>query len=383
MKKSTNINTFKKGITFLLSAVLFLSSFAVTGCGDYYPDYDLPDDTGKVTSSKTNNTEPVEQKETVSSGSFNEQGQFEFNPEAINQFYANEIKSKPEQVELAKIILRAVYNLEATIELTDEYEKEDFDQALRLARFSNPMLSCVDFVSEDYKSIELLYYPPSEADIVLDETTPTEEVGKEFREFEAFVTETINNNISSEDSKTEQAKKIYSVLVNECELDYEAEKEFNLFVNNGQDFISCNNPDIIDVTNTHKLPFWSYLGLYQFFLTQLDIEYICVLGAGPYQETEYEKINEYTHEIEFAWFWTIITDGANSYNTDILMEKILLDSQRESNPSRESDLIFFGMSDETRKKTFNFVNRKYVMTMNPLAQVDKQVEFPACKTDYK
>ena len=65
------------------------------------------------------------------------------------------------------------------------------------------------------------------------------------------------------------------------------------------------------------------------------------------------------------------------------MEKILLDSQRESNPSRESDLIFFGMSDETRKKTFNFVNRKYVMTMNPLAQVDKQVEFPACKTDYK
>lgn len=381
--KTRSLNSIKKGMSFIISTVLIFSVLSVSGCNNFKP-FDLPEEGVENTSENNGKIEesinPVEPENT---DSFSD-GQFVFNPEAINQYYLDELKDKPIQIKLAKRILKAVYDLETEFELTGEYEceEEDFVQALRLARLSNPMVNCTSVSLNDSNTVKIVYYPPYSQSFDSDDNSYKDEVGNDFREFELFVTETINKIISFEDDSIERAKKIYSVLVNELELDYDAERIINTNGSVSENIIECNNTDIIKVPETGKLPFWSFMGLYQFFLTQLDVEYICVVGGGDYNETEFEKINEYKLELEFVWFWTIITDGGNAYNTDILMDKIALDSQRESNASRESDLLFFGMSDDTRKKSFNYQARKLVMTMYPLKQIDKQIDLPECKTDY-
>ncbi len=93
-------------------------------------------------------------------------------------------------------------------------------------------------------------------------------------------------------------------------------------------------------------------------------------------------INDYTKISKGAWVWDLVVDGDNVYNCDILMDKIALDTQRADKKDYESDMIYFGMRDKTRKESIDFQNRRIAQTMDQAAMAQKS-NLPDCEEDYK
>ena len=61
------------------------------------------------------------------------------------------------------------------------------------------------------------------------------------------------------------------------------------------------------------------------------------------------------------------------------MDKMALDSQRESFEEYESDMLYFGMSDERRQKSFTIYFTRGFETVNPV----NSTSVPVCEEDYK
>ena len=80
-----------------------------------------------------------------------------------------------------------------------------------------------------------------------------------------------------------------------------------------------------------------------------------------------------------GWAWLVVYDGDNSYNCDIILDKIALDVQRETFEGYESELIYFGMSDKKRDESFKVYYELVLQTLNPVGAQG----LPKCENDYK
>ena len=65
------------------------------------------------------------------------------------------------------------------------------------------------------------------------------------------------------------------------------------------------------------------------------------------------------------------------------MDKMTLDYQRENDEERESEMVYFGMSDKKRKESVDYQSRGISQTTNPVAQLNTSAKIPACAEDYK
>ena len=106
-------------------------------------------------------------------------------------------------------------------------------------------------------------------------------------------------------------------------------------------------------------------------------------GGGPEYDVPADSIKEALDITHGSWIWFIVKDeDNNNYNCDILMDKMLLDDQRKSKADYESDMVFFGMSDETRDKSLKNLGAYIALTMDPIKN-EQNARNIKCEKDYK
>ena len=403
MKKTENTRqncNLKRGISLLLSFMMSFVFLMANGCDNKpaviedYPDtqpvstVDTGD--GNVTVEifeEGDTTGNAEEKKRADDSLF-DSGAFIYNPEAINPTYEEEMKNKQESYKAAKNILKAVYNRETVFELTgdDEVDEMDFNRGLKLARYSSPMVSCIDITITDKNTYKISYFPVLSEDHseLYESDTDMADVERKYTAFEEYVAEAINNNITADDDYMERAEKIYKFMMDDIELVYDEEiLEQAAYTNPFPLMMAFYDTNILDVPETHKLNHWQFMLLYDFFLTQLNVKHIIVAGWGAVIDAPVESISEAYDITQDSWSWMIITDeNDNSFNCDILMDKMVLDEQRKAQADYESDMLFFGMSDKTRKESVDLRGRAFGLTMDSIKN-DSNPKFPQCKEDYK
>lgn len=378
----------KKSLSILLSLVFSFSFLMAGGCTEKAVIEDYPE----MSSPSTSDTDDETQEEAPDSSenaplvefdSLFSEGRFIYNPEAINPTYKKELENKPLTVSIAKTIMNAVYNLDTEFVLTgDEKDIHEFEKGFKLACWSSPLVNCVDITTDDYETFTIVYFPEYSDDGSAEGNV--EEAKAKFEEYEDFVEGLINDNITDTDNYMQRAEKIYKALIEEIDIEHDLENlDIAVFQTNPmEETVAGLNFAFVDVVNTKKLTMWEFVQLYSFFLTELNVEHITIFGGGTaYNEQECEIINDYMIKLKGTWVWTLVTDGDNVYNCDILMDEMALEEQRKGKEDYESDMIYFGMSDKTRKESIIFTNRRYAMTMNQ-AQQTQSANLPTCQEDY-
>ena len=119
-------------------------------------------------------------------------------------------------------------------------------------------------------------------------------------------------------------------------------------------------------------------------MSELNIEHYVIVGGGDAEDTDVptESIAETLELVRGNWIWFIVKDEDNkAYNCDILMDKMLLDEQRKTKEDYESDMVYFGISDKTRKESIDFLGRYNAITMNSNTQ-NYGKDLPDCEEDY-
>ena len=400
MKKTdkTRLGTnFKRGLSLGLSIVMTFAILMANGCEkaktiEDYPEvqFIVDDETDNVDVPEViEDEEIVVAEETIKReyDSIYETGTFVFNPEAINPVVKEEMKNKEASVKTAKNILKAIHEHKTEFELTgdDEVDEMEFNRGFKLARTTSPMARCVDITIVETNKYRISYFPTASENgmEILEGDTEMSEVENRLNAFEEYITETINNNITADDDYMERARKIYKVLIEDIELvEDEQALENSVYGNPMYDIRDSYDTDIIDVPETKKLNHFQFISLYDFFLSELNIEHYVVVAGGEDTDVPTESIAETLELVKGNWIWVIVKDEDNkAYNCDILMDKMLLDEQRKTKEDYESDMVYFGISDKTRKESIDFLGRYNAVTM-----ISNTMNYgnglPDCEEDY-
>ena len=378
-KKGSNL---KRSLSLTVSLLMSFVFLMTNGCNNTktiedYPEIPVsqnvePDD-GEVTAVNDEDTsEKVVAEDTVKRGydSIYDTGTFVFNPEAISIQYTEEMKNKEASYKAAKIILKALDECKEQIELTEEDGIDDmeFNRGLKLARINSPMAACVDINMTEPNIYKISYFPTLSEDNreIYESDTDIAEVERKYTAFKEYVTDAINNNITADDDYMERAAKIYKFMIENIELEQDNEfLETAALTNPMTLMLESYDTDIIDVPETQKLDYGHFLLLYDYFLTQLNVEHVIDVGGGREYDVPTDSIKEAMDIIHGNWLWIVVTDEEQySYHCDILMDKMLLDEQRKSKSDYESDMVFFGMSDDTRNKSIKMLGSYIALTMN-------------------
>ena len=404
MKKTnkTRLGTnLKRGMSLGLSIVMSFAFLMANGCEkaktiDDYPEVQVivDDETDNVDVPEViEDEEVVVAKETINRGydSIYDTGTFVFNPEAVNPAIKEEMKNKETSYKIGIDILNAIHEHKTEFEITgdEEVDELDFNRGFKLARITSPMATCVDITMVDTNKYKINYFPAVSADgsidIEFDEDTDMSEVENRLNAFEEYVTEMINNNITADDDYMQRAKKIYKALIEDIELVHDTEilEKANLS-NPMYDIRDSYDTDIIDVPETKKLNHYQFLFLYDYFLSELNVEHYVILSRTLEEEYAFDWLNEDMESSGGIWAWIIVNDeDNNSYICDILMDKLLLDEQRKTKEDYESDMAFFGMSDKTRSESFDYLGGYLAVTMNGNNSTGNGSSgVPKCENDY-
>ena len=390
-------SNFKRGISLLLSFMMSFVFLMANGCEKAKTIEDYPE-VQVIVDDETDNVdvpEVIEDEEIVVAeetikreyDSIYETGTFVFNPEAINPVVKEEMKNKEASVKTAKNILNAIHEHKTEFELTgdDEVDEMEFNRGFKLARLASPMARCVDITIVETNKYKISYFPTASENgmEIFEGDTEMSEVENRLNAFEEYITDTINNNITADDDYMERARKIYKVLIEDIELVEDVQAlENSGYANPMEDLRNSYDTDIIDVPETKKLNHFQFIYLYDFFLTELNIEHYVIVAGGEDTDVPTESIEEVLELVRGNWIWFIVKDEDNkAYNCDILMDKMLLDEQRKTKEDYESDMVYFGISDKTRKETIDFLGRYNAITMNSNTQ-NYGKDLPDCEEDY-
>ena len=144
----------------------------------------------------------------------------------------------------------------------------------------------------------------------------------------------------------------------------------------------ANRRTIVEGTLDKKLDQMEIARLYRFILSQLNIECYAVQASGTYYKQDDEKLDAFMKDA-YLNYWNVVVADGKAYNCDLFYEIAILDTQRNENPNATADMTYFGMSDETRKKSFN-VSKSSLKTLNTYMFEDQpsDVIIPECLEDY-
>lgn len=384
-------------ITSALCAFMLIGNVACAPKTVDFEDYPTPVAVEKtVEEGSEEGEEEVEEKPVVQDlpeelrpepDTLRERGQYVYNPTAIHPAYREQVKENTRIIRVAKIIMQSVYDLEDIIDLKDEEEctSAEFKLAYQLAAISSPLVNVAYINYDDMENITITYFPSVEYDefneVVYGEESNKDAAKDTFENFENYVTETINNNLTGDSTDAERAEVIYTQIIKDLTLKYSdnedaASIEDQVQGLDGQQDVGKYS--LVDQVYAGELDFSSFVMLYQFFMTQLNINCLVVGAMADYQPQNFSKIDA-EMEGSSGWFWEIITVEDKSYNCDILFDKMALDSQREEFEDYEPDLKYFGMSDATRDKSVKVYYKQIGTNIIPT----KGISVPQCPDDLK
>ncbi|MCR4928963.1 MAG: hypothetical protein K5988_03090, partial [Lachnospiraceae bacterium] len=287
-------------------------------------DYPTPIETEvKVDDGNEEEGEEVEEKPVIQDlpeelrpdpDTLRERGTYVYNPTAIHPAYREQVKENTTIIRVAKIIMQSVYDLEDTIDLKDEEcTSAEFKLAYQLAAISSPLVNVAYINYDDMDNITITYFPSVEYDefneVVYGEESNKDAAKDIFENFENYVTETINNNLTGDSTDAERAEVIYTQIIKDLTLKYSdnedaASVEDQVKGLDGQQDVGKYS--LVDQVYAGELDFSSFVMLYQFFMTQLNINCLVVGAMADYQPQNFSKIDA-EMEGSSGWFWEIIT----------------------------------------------------------------------------
>ena len=399
------LENLKRFLSFMMSALLTFLVFAGSGCNNAKTIEDYPEPTTVTASSDTGNGDeantasqngekPVEKEEEIldesllpEPDSLREKGVFEYNPTALNPVFKMEMKNNPKIVRVAKEILSAVHEAKPTFELSGDLSCTEAEMKLAraLAELSSPVCYCVDIDTEDFETYTLSYFPSYEEDHFGDETMTgaiSEEEAKE--KIDAYIEiceKLINETVTDKDDDMQRAAKIYKKIIETYEFEYPNSAEENMEDSEGMVTESYETEDyVVSQIISGKMHAWQFLEFYEALMVQLNVNTMMIGSMGKYHDQSFTLLDKTMDEDNDGGFvWMIVMVDDKAYHCDILMDKMALDSQRESFEEYESDMLYFGMSDETREKSFTMYYTQIFESINPV----NKTSVPKCEEDYK
>lgn len=415
------MNTAKRFLTQLTAVTLAICVIFLSSCapkkidGEEYPGFVPIEET--VTEKKVEEKEiPVE--DIVEKGGmtdsefeelikipdpFEETGKFQFCPGAIPENYARQYREKPEIVFVAKQMLTAVYNGASEFSIAPEYELSTDEAWLaeELAAKACPLADACSIGAhlEDPLTYSVIYMPKN--DIVLDENGDIDDERSSFTDMDAveakkvigdftdFVKSLIDRNIKKEDSDMEKAEKIYEALVKEVAYREKRPYEDSMYIEfteEGMEALRGETTLVEDIINDHatsknRIPF-----LYQYILTQLNIECMTVTSSGAYVSQGYEKLDKEMGS-DGRLVWNVIVIDGIPYNCDMAFDMIVYEAEKGANKDYEPVMKYFGMSDSTRAQSFVITSRDNLYLYDPNISYEWENPprdmVPECPKDYQ
>ena len=394
----------KTVISYLLSAAFVFTMFAGSGCNNAKTIVDYPEpvsitettgtetnDEGKTTAN--NNTQPVEEEETLDEAllpnydSLKETGVYEFNPVAVNPVYKMEMKNNPKVIRATKEILAAVHDAKPSFELSGDISctEAEFKIARALAELSSPVVYCVDFETEDLETYTIKYFPSYESDEfgddILTGSISEDDAKEKIDAYKELCEKTINSAVTDKDDDMQRAAKIYKTLIENFEFVYPDPEEEN--VDDSEDGMITESYEtqdyVVDQIISGKMHSWQFLEFYEALMVQLNVNSMMVGALGQYHEQNFALLDKTMEINDGGYVWTIIKYDDKAYHCDILMDKMALDSQRENFEEYESDMLYFGMNDDKRNKSFTVY---YTQVFEAISPVNK-TSVPKCEENYE
>lgn len=386
----------KKILATILTVSASFSLFATTACikpktvnADEYPSIETANVDNDDTDTKdTDNEDDLPNEDDAVKApvdTLRVKGEFEFNPTAIHPAYLECIKDNPKIVTMSKCILQSIYDVEDTVDLSSVADptSAEFKIALDLAEFSSPIVSTVYIEYSDMEDIKIIYFP-KESDGESEDSTLVDgyerkDVIEIYDNFRIYITDTINNNLTDENTDLERAEIIMREMVDKLTLYYPPEDEDSL----EEEEMSAEEWEMYQITlvesvSEGNISDWALIELYQFFMTQLNIKSLIVGCQGGYQPQGCETLDDIM-KMRGGWAWNVVTvEDDKSYICDLIFEKIYLDDQRKTVEDYEPELKYFGMSDKKRDESFQVYYKRVMFAITPT----KTIQVPVCEKNY-
>ena len=400
-----NLKRISKTVTsYLLTAAFVITMFAGSGCNkpktieDYPEPVSISETTGTETEDEgktavENDTKPAEEEEKLDEAllpeydSLRETGVYEFNPVAVNPVFKMEIKNNPKVIRATKEILAAVHDAKSSFELSGDLActEAEFKIARTLAELSSPVVYCVDFETEDLETYTIKYFPSYESDEFGEEfltgSISEDEAKEKIDAYKEICEKTINGAVTDKDDDMQRAAKVYKALIENFEFEYpDPEEESMDDSEEGMITESYETEDyVVSQIISGKMHAWQFLEFYEALMVQLNVDSMMVGALGQYHEQKFPLLDKAMEINDGGYVWTIIKYDDKANHCDILMDKMALDSQRENFEEYESDMLFFGMSDDKRNKSFTVYYTQVFESISPV----NATSVPKCEEDYE
>ena len=403
----------KRIFTLIISVITVFSLLPLTGCEKEkkIEDYPEPEIIETENTSPSEMTEIMEVAEDFSDEMTEEEfeeliaipdpfesNHFVYCPDAIPVSLARGFRDKPKIIINAKYILQAVYEGKNNVEVPekDAISNHDFQAAIDLAKLSNPIAAGIDGGnSEDGTAFFIMNFPriilhgdEVAGDEVEVEEADADEIKSKSESLLDYVVDTINNNVSPEDSDIEKAEAVYKALASDF-TPVMREQNVTEYVidDDGTAYVQPTlSHTLIEDFPKGELDNLEISQLYQFILTQLNIECMTVASYGNYTSQNVEELDEL---MSGNWYevWNVVVCDGKAYNCDLFFEIAVLQKQRIKNQYADPDMTYFGMSDALRNKSFEANKEKLAeyTFKDPYETEACQVKgsiVPVCAEDY-
>lgn len=331
----------RKRITAIICALSMIG--AIAGCGKTTVVEEYPTQAPEAVSNIDDNTEPEEPEKTeiddeMPKDSLRTYGSFYYNPTMLGAFGYNNDLVSPEIRKDAIVIMQAVYNHEATVDLSDYAPDPTMvNVAMSMAQASSPICELCNVENEGDGVYRIVYG--------LEDSIFTQTVSQ----YEEKLTEAINDTIDPSDTDDQRAYKMYKYLVENMEFDYDSIENMSKSqqINHKNSALAAFVEGCGDYDN--------FIKNYLFILIQLGVDSNLKGALGSYNEqedNECEILDEAMLGATYYYFNTIYVNNS-WYNCDITFEKIRYDAEKKANPDADYQYSYFGMSDETREKSWH------------------------------
>ncbi len=337
------------------------------GCGKTetvieYPTAVSDSGSNEKTETDIKDNESAEQEETNNTitDTLRTNGTFYYNPTILNPMYKDHL-SEDLQKE-AIMIMESVYNHDLTIDFSAlKPEESSVKLAMGLAQLSSPFCESIT-LEEDVNGIYSIIYP-------YEENVMREKIAF----YEKEVSDMINERIRPSATDAERAKIVYEWLVEEFEFDYDSVDSAMGSIETVPGYEGIDDMTFMEVKHGSVFNF-DYT--YALIMFQLGIDCNIMGSMGSYEAQGYEYLDE-LFQTNKTYFYDYFRVGDKWYYCDLFFEKMAFDDAKENYPNAECEFKYFGMSDETRNKSWKVQYKSVAINLVPA----KSPAMPTCSED--
>lgn len=364
-KKRAIKNKLQRCLKRLTALCLVFSVISIYGCNNAakiedYPTVVITEDENveEIQTDETNSEDKNESEDnTVSDkevlepevNSFKETGVYVYNPAVIPDWILEEMQDNPKLIRVAKEFLIAVDNLEEEYVLPEDITltEDEIEIISYILYFSTPISSEILYYETENKNVcHIAYFPYGEQ---LEEEASLDEAREKMEIFRGYVTDIINNNLTSDMSEKEMAAILYKKILMDFKFDPESTDDYL-----SPSYETFSESGIVNCITNQEMPCGIvFFRLYSFLLTQLHINNRSVGGSGFFKNEIKDELGDKA-PISYGWVWQLLQLDGEYYYCDILLEKLMQNAKYGVELGTEPDMAYFGMSETKRMESYKF-----------------------------